>query len=79
MKATITSTSAVVDMKDPKGREYTCRVWEGVTEAGVPFTAYVGTVQVARNADNSVFERELQEHTTVRPDTQRAIDMRFVI
>lgn len=79
MKATINSTNFVGVMKDAEGREYACRVWEGVTEAGVPFTAYIGRVQVARDADCSIFERELQENTAPRADTQRAIDMRFII
>ena len=36
-------------------------------------------VQVATDADNTVFERELREHVEPRADTKRAIDMRFVL
>ena len=79
MKATITSTDQVVTMKDYEDKPYTARVWECVSERGVPFTAYIPTVQVARDADNSVFERELREHKAPHADTQRAIDMRFVL
>ncbi|MDO8534228.1 MAG: hypothetical protein Q7S17_05745 [Xanthobacteraceae bacterium] len=79
MKASITSTNQVVEMKDLQGRAYTARVWEGESEGGVKFTAYIPTVQVARDADNSVFERELSEHVAPRADTMRAIDMRFVL
>ena len=79
MKATITSTDQIVEMKDLKGRPYMARVWEGLSEGGVPFTAYISVVQVHRNADNSVFGRELQEHKAPHADTQRAIDMRFVL
>lgn len=79
MKATITSTDQIVEMKDSQGRPYMARVWEGESEGGVRFTAYIPTVQVAREADNSVFERELSEHTAPRADTVHAIDMRFVL
>lgn len=79
MKANITSTDVVVEMSDIEGRPHKCRVWEGITETGIPFTAYISTVQVARNADNSQFERELTEHKAPEPETRRAIDLRFVI
>ena len=79
MKATITSTDQIVEMKDPKGRSYMARVWEGKSDGGVRFTAYIPTVQVARDADNSVFERELREHAAPRADTMRAIDLRFIL
>lgn len=64
MKATITSTSAIVPIS-PDGKMH-ARVWEGVSEAGVPFTAYVTLCQVHKDADNSQFERELQEHKNTR-------------
>jgi hypothetical protein len=79
MKATIKSTDQVVEMKDSEGRPYKARVWEGASEGGVAFTAYIPTVQVARDADNYVFERELAEHDAPSAATRRAIDMRFVI
>jgi hypothetical protein len=79
MKATITSTSAVVEMNDNAGRPFNARVWEGETEGGVRFTAYIAVVQAHKDDDNSVFVRELTEHSTPRADTQRAIDMRFII
>ena len=79
MKASIASTTAVVEMKDSAGRTFRARVWEGLTECGVKFTAYIGVVEVHKGDDNSVFERELSEHTAPRVDTQRAIDARFII
>lgn len=81
MKATITSTDQVVEI-DCIGdwpRRTQARVWEGVTEAGVPFTAYIPLVQVHKDADNSVFDRELREHKRPEPATQRAIDARFIL
>lgn len=78
MKATITSTDQIVSI-DKRG-EVKARVWEGVTEGGIPFTAYVHMCQVRRNADNSEFERALAEtHKPADAETLRAIDVRFVI
>jgi hypothetical protein len=80
MKATITSTSAIVEIEAIgfPGRTQ-ARVWEGISENGVPFTAYIPVVQVHKDADNSQFERELQEHKQPSPETRRAIDARFVL
>lgn len=79
MKATIISTSAVVDMKDSQGNTFVARVWEGETAAGVAFTAYIPLVQVRSTADNSQFVRELQEQKSPSAETLRAIDLRFII
>ena len=79
MKATMTSTDRVLDIKDPQGRPAQARVWEGVSEAGIPFTAYVTLVQVATGADQAEFARELQEHKQPSPGTIRAIDARFIL
>ena len=77
MKATITSTTAIVSL-DGAGK-VKARVWEGITEAGVPFTAYIVTCQVHKDADNSEFERELHEHKEPEPATSRAIDARMIL
>lgn len=76
MKATITSTNAIVHYKNDNNM---CRVWEGVTEGGVPFTAYIALCQVRADADNTVFERELMEHKAPEIATVRAIDARMII
>ena len=79
MKATIESTTAVVEMRDMKYRPFIARVWQGVTEGGVNFVLYIPTVQVLTAGDNSEFERDLQEHVPPSESTVRAIDLRFVI
>lgn len=79
MKATIESTNAIVEMEDCTGRKFTARVWEGVTTAGVEFTAYIAIAQVRRADDNSEFARELTESPSPNISTVRAIDLRFVI
>lgn len=87
MKATITSTDRIVEI-DAVGVECDsqygsgglcrtkARVWEGVTEGGVAFVAYIPLVMVHAADDNSEFERELAEHKSPEPDTLRAIDAR---
>ena len=79
MKAQINSTTEVVEINDVKGNRCLARVWEGMTEAGVPFTAYVTNLQIDRKADNSQFAREMQEHSQPSLETRRAIDLRFII
>lgn len=79
MKATIVSTTEVVEIVDPTGRPCQARVWEGVSANGVRFTSYITQVQVAKNQDNAEFERDLGEHKPPSAATKRAIDMRMVL
>ena len=79
MKATITSTTEVVEISDPHGKRALARVWEGISDRGVPFVAYITCVQVRRDADNSQFEAELGEHKAPDLATMRAIDLRFIL
>ena len=83
MKATIESTDTIVDSVPIYGTreraDVLARVWEGVTEDGVEFIAYILTLQVRSDADNSAFERELIEHKRPSAETQRAIDLRHVL
>lgn len=80
MKATITSTDAIVDIDAiGHGGKTKARVWEGVTEAGVEFVAYIPLVQVKTDADNSQFERELSEHKRPSIATARAIEARHIL
>lgn len=77
MKATITSTDKVV-LLDKEGKVQ-ARVWEGLAENGVRFTAYIALVQVNSADDNREFERQLQDHKAPSPVTARAIDMRMIL
>jgi hypothetical protein len=81
LKATIVSTDRIVDSVPAPGgpRSVPARVWEGVTEGGVKFIAYITAVQVAKGESNLVFERELTEHKRPTPFTERAIDMRHIL
>lgn len=82
MKARIESTDRIVQIKavGPAAGtvpgETLARVWEGTTDAGVAFVAYIPLVQVRSAADNSQFERELVEHKPPDKSTQEAIDNR---
>lgn len=79
MKATISSTDQIVDVKAVGYSGLTrARVWEGITEGGVRFTAYIPIVQVHKDDDNSDFEHELSEHKPPEDWTKRAIHARMV-
>ena len=80
MKASIESTARVVDVLDVKGRKAAARVWKGVTEAGIEFTAYIVSCQVRAGAHREAeFERELVRSGAPDAETLKAVDMRFVI
>ena len=79
MKATIVSTTAVVEISDPQGRRCLARAWEGVTENGAHFVAYITNVQVHKAEQHGEFERDLMDNKLPSPDAQRAIDLRFVL
>ena len=79
MKARISSTDQIVTMKDCEGKPFKARVWEGETDAGIAFTAYIPVVQVLRSDDGAEFDRDLKEHQAPSAATVRAIDARFVL
>lgn len=58
MRATITSTPIIAELDGVK-----VRVWNGVTAAGVCFTAFIHQVAVAESANREDFDRELIEHS----------------
>lgn len=63
MRATIVSTERFAKLDGLQ-----CRVWEGTTERGVPFLAYVAGVAVREDQDGAQFEEEL------RPMPPRDVD-----
>jgi len=60
MKATIKSTTKIVRVQGFAG-PVEARIWEGVTENGVHFHAYVTRVAVAENENAEQFDAELRE------------------
>jgi hypothetical protein len=72
MQMTIHSTNMIT--KDPI-HHVECRVWEGVTENGVPCLVFVKLLAVKNGEDTTQFERELQE----RLAKAEPIDLRHVL
>jgi len=56
MKATIESTDQLVTIDG-----VSCRAWNGTTEGGASFTAFIALLKVPNGQDQSQFERELLE------------------
>lgn len=78
MKATINSTDKIVEISDPSGRRATARAWEGVTEAGVHFVAYVTQMQV-RGGGEAEFNRDLVRSGPPSAEARKAIDLRYLV
>jgi hypothetical protein len=80
MKATIESTDRIVEVSDPSGRRALARVWQGVTESGVRFTAYITQTQVRSGEGREAeFNRDLVRSGPPDAETIKAIDLRYVI
>jgi hypothetical protein len=78
MKATLESTSKVVTLVEPDRLHLQARIWEGCTEKGVRFHAYIVRVAVANDLDQTQFAAELQETRTPSADVA-AIPMRLIL
>lgn len=80
MKATIESTDRMVEISDPSGRRAAARVWEGVTDAGVEFTAYITQIQVRPGAHREAeFNRDLARSGAPSAETVEAIALRYLV
>ena len=93
MKAKIESTDRIVEINSVDtqcnsqyGSGGSCttmaRVWEGTTENGVVFVAYIPLVQCLAANDQAEFVRDLMEHKKPDTDTEnavRAMDARFIL
>ena len=73
MKAILESTSKMVTMNGVP-----CRIWEGVSDGGVPFLAFITRVAVKLDADNSQFEKELKETKSPSAEAQ-AYPLRMIL
>lgn len=63
MKATLQSTTKIIDLQTADGQMVQARVWEGTSEGGIPFFALVTRVMVRADQDQTEFERELMERS----------------
>lgn len=80
MKASIESTDRIVEVSDPRGQRALARVWKGIAETGVEFTAYVTLVQVrAGQGREAEFNRELARSGPPDAETVKAIELRYVV
>jgi hypothetical protein len=77
MRAKIVSTDKIVAL-DAAGK-IKARVWEGVSENGVPFVLYVAYTQVRRVEDTAEFDRDLRECKEPDAETMRAINARMIL
>jgi hypothetical protein len=73
MKIEIESTTKTVTLNG-----IPARIWEGKTASGIPIHCYVTRIAIAKDADASEFERELQEHKSPSTEIQ-AIPLRMIL
>lgn len=69
MNIQLHSTTKIVQLKTTEGT-MPARIWEGVTEKGIPIHAYITRVAVQKDLDASELEKELQEHEPPSVDIQ---------
>lgn len=74
MKVTMQSTDLIGEVAGVPAR-----IWEGETEGGVPFIAFVTRVMVHKDHPQSEFEAELRESPPPSSATVHAIPLRMVI
>lgn len=68
MKVTLESTTAIVEVNGI----VKARLWEGKTESGIEIHAFITRIAVAKEADTSQFDRELEEQ---RPPSVHLADV----
>lgn len=66
MKVELRSTDKVVQLV-VDGKAVPARIWEGVTESGIPCHAYITRIAVDRADDAIEFDRDLKEHMPPSP------------
>jgi hypothetical protein len=79
VKANLESTSNLVEIVAKDGK-IQARVWEGKTEAGVPFVALICRLALKNGNDASQFEAELKEMPApASVDATHAFPLRMII
>lgn len=73
MKAMLESTTKMVYVNGIQAR-----IWEGRTDSGVPFHAFIVRVGVLRDADDVQFAAELQEMKAPSPEIE-SYPMRMIL
>ena len=67
MKVTLESTTKLVHVNGVE-----CRIWEGTTEGGIQVAAFITIIGADSGADQSEFQRELQEKEPRLPSARVA-------
>ena len=74
MKITINSTTLIATLNGVPAR-----IWEGVTESGIPVTCYVTRIAIDKDEPRAAeFENELTEHAPPSPEVA-AIPLRLIL
>jgi hypothetical protein len=73
VKITIESTTKIVELN-----RVPARIWEGKTESGISVIAYVTRIACPKDADQSQFQRELQEQAPPSAEAA-AIPLRLIL
>ena len=73
MKATLESTSKIVSVNGVPAR-----IWEGKTEKGTRFMAFITRVAVPEGLDQAEFTTELKETAVPSADAE-SIPLRFIL
>lgn len=75
----IESTDKIVELKNnAQDPGVPARLWEGVTDSGIPVHVFITRIGVRNGEDHSQFERELQECRTPSADVQ-VIPLRLIL
>jgi hypothetical protein len=80
MKLEIESTEKIVTLAI-NGRDVPARVWQGKTDTGIEVHCYITRVAVRNGEPPEVFERferELKEHSPMRPEIE-GIPLRLIL
>ncbi|HSZ58662.1 MAG TPA: hypothetical protein VK797_23540 [Tepidisphaeraceae bacterium] len=77
MKITLESTDKIVTLNGVPAR-----LWEGISERGIPVVAFITRLAVPEGQPAEAyeqFERELQEHRAPKPELAGAFDPRLIL
>jgi hypothetical protein len=74
MKITVESTTKLVELNGVPAR-----VWEGVTDSGIPVHCFITRVAAKDTANLTQFEAELKEQRPPSLEVARAYPLRMVL
>jgi hypothetical protein len=77
VKVQLESTTKIVTLETERG-SVPARIWEGVTESGIPVHAYITRIACDKDADAGEFEAELEAQRTPSSALQ-AIPLRLIL